>query len=346
MNFSVLGENSKLLPAFCKPYCDELLSSWLARLSFDHGLNVTEFCQLTWGIKNRSSLDVDRYIPEDIIELLAGQTNCSFEEVKNATMLYYENKLFEKLSLLQRTDKWMFIRDQYLAKGQTSGLMFCPACLSNPGNPVYYRKQWYPGISFVCLNCGCYLMDNCPHCKMGITFISKPISAFIDRSVSEYLATCHYCHRDIRQCTPIAAPEKLLRLQQQLYDIMENGFNDKLIYTSSYFSVLHHITHLLLSNRHNTIGKGKGKKKRLLPFIQYAFSVHNIPPVTPSMKNQILYQPVQKRAMVILVAHWLLEEWPSRLLDLCKYFNLKNSDMLCGFKNAPFWFWEPVYSQL
>ena len=92
MSLNVSGTN--LLPAFSKPYEDELLSSWLARMAFDHGLSTRELCTLIWA--GYYGQDMDRLASDDQMCILATKVNSTLEEVRSMTLHSYENKLLAK----------------------------------------------------------------------------------------------------------------------------------------------------------------------------------------------------------------------------------------------------------
>lgn len=46
------GLTESLWPIRYKPYRDELLTSWLIRLAWGHGLKVQTFCNLVFGAKH------------------------------------------------------------------------------------------------------------------------------------------------------------------------------------------------------------------------------------------------------------------------------------------------------
>nr|WP_067054264.1 TniQ family protein [Mucilaginibacter sp. L294] len=213
MSFSVFGNKSRLLPAFSKPYPDEILSSWLTRLSFDHGLNNARLLKMLLDKKDTNNWHVDRSFNDEQVAALAAYTNCSPDEIKNTTLLSYENRLYEPQSKSMVPSTWT--PKKHTSKKvcpkvhkEHSGLFFCPGCLSRPNRPVYFRKQWRLAISFVCPGCGCYLKETCPHCKSGGSSRCMKLKESLDKTIDEYLLACHQCQEDISQCMAEVAPEQ------------------------------------------------------------------------------------------------------------------------------------------
>jgi len=345
MSFSLFdNSHGHLLPAFCKPYPDELLSSWLARLSFDHGLKIAVFHKLSLSKTTAHDWDVDRGISNKQIAMLAEQTNCSFEEVKHTALQhYYANRLFEPLKASQSLERWTLPRSRISRTPPksyyNSGLLFCPSCFSKHADERYYRKNWRLITSLVCTDCGCYLMDYCPHCKKGVSYASKPIDTFYSKDVNVYVGTCEYCLKDMSDCEAEAAPDSLIEIQKELDALLENGPNDK--DPESYFSVLYHFAALIAAG----IIPGS-VRNRMGSFIKDVFNIYGM--FSGRFKGKLLVRqlPLKTRASIIRTIHWLLEEWPSRYIELCKKHGVNSAIVLTGFSNAPAWFREPIIANL
>jgi hypothetical protein len=338
----------KLLPAASKPYHDELLSSWIARLAFNHGIKYLDFFSILLEKKSNYNINVD-FLSYDDLRLLASLTNCSFAEVISTSLHFYENSFFESVSQPQQVlTAWTFQRFSKDNGQNNIGLMFCAKCLSSRSKPVYFRKQWRLGISFVCSDCECYLNEACPHCGNVISFFKPHFDNDYKITISDYLRTCRYCQGHISQCKTIPAPKDLVAVQSHLYKILEHSYPGRGVYPISYFKVLRRISSLfsLLDYEHVAmIPNDKGLDNFVLDVL--AAHKHSLPSLHKEMANkEIQKSEVFKRAFKIMLAHWLLEEWPTRFLYYCKRFNLNRSHVWLKCFEAPFWFWEPVYSAL
>jgi hypothetical protein len=335
MSFSVFNKESRLLPAFSKPYPDELLSSWLTRMAFDHGLNVSELHEYIWPESNGHP-DIDRVITNKDIQVFADRTNCSFEEVYNTTLSYYKHKLFSSSHMMMAPDLWLIHSKRVNARWKNnyhSGLMFCPGCLKKK---AYFKKQWRLAVSFVCNHCGYYLVEECPNCKKGSSLVDTVKEDLSDRTVQEYLVNCHRCDHDVTDCEPEIAPPGVVKLQQQLYDIIDYGVNEKVVYQSTYFSILHQIASLATGYK-----KTDYKVRRLILDV---YAVFDLPTdyFSSTEKIQLKELSVKKRATAIMLAHWLLEQWPDRLIMMCRKQGIVSHDLLPYFNHPPFWFWEKI----
>lgn len=170
------GITVQLLPAYSKPLPDELLSSWLARMSQDHGLNIYEFCRLCWPALPMFERDIDRNVKDDAIDAIAKRTNCSFEEVKSTSIRYFEGKVYDPSNKHSNSrTKWVLPIGRTSFKHKMKGLMFCTGCLQHDAGTPYYRKRWRYALSFACVDCGCYLHDCCPWCGSPVCFFRNSI---------------------------------------------------------------------------------------------------------------------------------------------------------------------------
>lgn len=339
MSFSLFEPDNRLLPGLCKPYTDELLSSWLSRMAYNHGLGLKQFFTHIWpeyGIKN----DIDRCITKEQLVSLAAVTNCTFEEVKATTLFYYENTLLKNMHDNRSPESWVLPGnryDTYKPKSYYStGLMFCPKCLAKDGEKPYFRKHWRLAISFICVECGCYLMDECPHCHKGNSFLDVPISQYHTKSLTESLIECHNCGKPVIDCEVKYAPKSLTALQRKLYDMIKNGIGKPSVSTQSYFSVLYDLASMFLTDTY--------KEKEHPWFTDYVMYMHGLSQeaIRPYTVKFLRRLPVQKRAILIDLAYWMLEDWPGRLVNLCKTAFFTAEEMCSLLPRAPDWFKEPL----
>jgi hypothetical protein len=85
------------LPSHCKPEVDELLSSWLTRLSLAHGLDVRTLGAVLRPGKGIGSGDIDRCADPTILEVLAEKTATPLNQVLTTRLKAYEGHSFIEL---------------------------------------------------------------------------------------------------------------------------------------------------------------------------------------------------------------------------------------------------------
>lgn len=337
MSFCVFNDKQQLLPAFSKPYSDEVLSSWLTRLSFDHGLSKARLLKTLLTRRETNNWNVDRSFNDRYLATIATVTNCTTKEIADTTLQYYAGKLYEGKSGEIIPGIWTHKR--FITKGRLFdngnnqfGLLYCPGCFNIADKPIYFKKQWRLAVSFVCPDCECYLRETCPHCGSGGTTRCEPVAKAIDKTIDEYLLTCHECGGNISEAKAEPAPANLVQMQKAIYEIMKNGKGE--ISSVSYFSVLYQMVYLLIS-------KAKGNK--LLGFIKDVYDRHRVPELNRQEHRQEIHEiQIKQRANLFYMAYWLLENWPHRFTNLCNKHSLRNLDVLAYFRGCPGWFLETM----
>src|SRR5690349_18363038 len=108
LGMSEAGLSGQLLPGHVKPQADELLSSWLTRLSLAHGLQPRAFCTILWPTKPIWTGDLDRRATPDMLSILAQNTATSRQRAFATTLSAYEGALWEGLDS-SRSRHWLLL---------------------------------------------------------------------------------------------------------------------------------------------------------------------------------------------------------------------------------------------
>lgn len=218
------GLSGTLWPIHLKPLPDELLSSWIIRLSHAHGYKAQTMCALLFGrgitIWNR---DIDRLAPQEVIETLARISGASIEQIEGTTLRGYEGTLFEHHNA-NGMCRWIVPIGIFHRTRKRPGLMFCPECLNEDVEP-YFRRRWRLAFSTVCTKHGCCLLDACPKCDSPIAPHRSDMQGrgIIPRGGLN--VHCWKCGFDLRASwkTKISE-ESLVQLQARLEIALGNGY--------------------------------------------------------------------------------------------------------------------------
>lgn len=165
---------------------DELLSSWLVRVSLAHDTVPTSFMNMHFPeYKNIIfSRDTDVWAPTDLLKKLAWKSNYSYEKIYNLTLRSYigtalpifnpsgYNKYFSYIKVRGRSNK-------------LCGQKYCSKCL-HEDEVQYFRKEWRLNTESKCIKHNIYLHDRCPKCE-------KPISFYKFNNQEIGFTKCHYC---------------------------------------------------------------------------------------------------------------------------------------------------------
>lgn len=315
-------------PLKLRPEKDELLSSWLIRLSLLHRTMPSTFTNLYLPeTKNKLwSSDLDLQADRTLIQAISEKSGIPPKCLRSMTLCDYEGYLFEKAN--KNTGGTQFVNPLGMRgrKSTLPGVRYCAFCLAEDEQP-YFRKKWRLAISTVCIKHECLLFDRCRSCQ-------QPLSPYI--SCKNGLAWfCYKCGRNIASLppNPLQASSDLLKTTNFLYRVIDNGYlliNGRPVYSHLYFAVLHQLLKLMNSKKYGPIFcKELGLESAYL------------------RKEKAFEQiSLERQVKMLLRSVWLLEEWPWRFIEVCSRLKLLSSALLRDLQNAPFWFSSTVLSNL
>jgi hypothetical protein len=164
MSFLII--NSKVLPGYIPPEKEELLSSWIFRLSQSHKIKPFSFTKFYFKETAFWNRDVDKFIYGTVIEQLTKITPLSKNDILNLHLISYKDIVFNTPLVVSYT-RGITNLGIYHRKRKNNGLLACPKCLRKK---YYYKKSWRLLTSLICTECKCHLIDHCPNCKAQLYF--------------------------------------------------------------------------------------------------------------------------------------------------------------------------------
>lgn len=153
-----------------KPYEDELLSSWLARLSYAHDTLPSSFLNMHFKEYNRNVLiqrDIDIWADDKFFERLVQKTEFDIEIFRNMSLRSYEGILFDKINPKTRNPFILSLGNKASYK-YNKGLRFCPLCLQEN---LYFKKQWRLSFYAVCEKHKYSMLNECSQCHSSISIL-------------------------------------------------------------------------------------------------------------------------------------------------------------------------------
>jgi hypothetical protein len=336
------GLSGMLLPVHLKPEDDELLSSWLVRLSASHGLKPYPFASTVCSEVHAWELrDVDRAGDSALLITLANKTATGLERVINTTLTSYEGWLVETHSQ-HGTTAWVMPRGAMKhLKHKYFGLQCCPLCLSED-KQAYFRRVWRLAFNVLCTKHKLLTLDRCPKCGEGINFY---INVSRDRYVdSNRLTVCHKCNSDYR-----AIKTSILQIvdsdevdfHKYLLAVLRQGWaefsDNSSTHSLLFFEGLRHMA-LALTRRYK---HGNNLLERATQY--YGLEK---PLFTLSKRLSFEKLDIQTRRSVLLIIQRLLRDWPKEFIKFSNSNKLGCGIWLRGHKSTPFWLWSVSYLNL
>jgi hypothetical protein len=307
---------SEVLPGNIRPKEDELFSSWLVRLAYSHQIKPHDFYGILFPKFNIYSTDIDKSASDKFIQLLESKTTATYDELLSTTLRYYEGKLYLTHNLYGNT-KWILPLESAHKTYESFGMVFCPECLKRDKDP-YFRKHWRLSISIICVKCGIYLHEKCPNCHKSISFYKNDLKEETEHT-EHSLINCYNCHFDLSHAISKRASSKYIKKQIELFRIINEGWNQKVIYPHLYFEVLHQILKIIINKAYSTEGKRSNTKTAIFELL-----------------------PIDLRKKHLSMAIWMLEDFPGRFVKISQKEKFTRTRLFKDFKDIPFWYYDFV----
>lgn len=227
-------------PVHLKPFEDELLSYWIARLAFENQIPFTEFCKLHIPSHQHSIKELDTTSSDSLFNALSIGTGTPIERVVETTLFADEGYIFNYR--LNGITDWISPSSFNVLEALKYWSPVCPYCLEEDAIP-YYRKSWCYSFNNVCPKHMVFVGQVCTKCKASCycTF---------DETYRTIKGVFNYCRCDSKKSTqsPIDDLEFLemsLSVQQKFYDGIKVGIfklNDYHIPSIIYLRFIHTLT--------------------------------------------------------------------------------------------------------
>lgn len=327
-----MAEQLTILPVITYPKKDELFSSWLYRLASYNFTKAHTFCRFHlpgYHIWNR---DIDKLASDDLIMRLSLLTQIPREEIYQTTLRSYEGFLFEHCNPFGN-QKWILPLKIFHRIRHGNGLQFCPKCLINDGDTPYFRKSWRLGLSVACPRCNILLHAMCPFCEKPINFFRNEIG-IKHIFTADPMFICSSCKMDLRSSPRYPTRIGTTSFQKRIFKYLEDGHCKDLQYSISYFEVLYQVIKTLRSHR-----------AVLQPFQKMIRDYTGINSVNRSAR-EFENESTITRELLLTTAIWILDDWPSRFVNLCLEVKLSSNYLLTDLKIPPYWYSSVVNQEL
>lgn len=324
------GLTESLWPIRYKPFPDELLTSWLVRLAWGHGLKVQTFCNQVFGGRHQVwNRDVDRMAPDWLVNQLAARTGTPWLVAHGTTLRAYERTLFPQFRASGALP-WIQTLKMYHRQRQGFGLQFCPVCLAEDERP-FYRRSWRVSFNTMCTLHRVMLRDRCPQCEAPVIFHRMEMGRGSVEGVTA-MDACHVCGFLLSQSPKEAiwgysedAHDFHIALCRAITELDAQTVNLDVL------RVLHHLVHLLLS-RYSTV--------TLREHICFELGVQDF--VKISGKAHIETMSLDQRHHLVQLAAWLMVDLKGRMGGAWRARALRYNHMAKDFENPPYWYLDVI----
>ena len=330
-----LSLSGQFWPVRLKPYNDELLSSWLLRLSRAYGTDPRCFCATISRHAAFRGDDVDQVTDDHLLKVLADQTATPWAQVSESTLPGY-------LGFAIRKRPRRGLRPWVLRTGRHDGrhprLQYCPYCLQHDEDP-YFRRPWRLTFVTTCAQHRCRLLDRCTKCLAPFTIPQGP-------SATDAITCCMRCQFDVRrarapQVEAKVSHHRVIAFEVVLIEALRRGWcplgRTLSVLTEEYLAVLLHLGRMLVSRR---------SSQDLRQAFCRQLGEPDFEPGFPSpQKRSIEVLSVADRFSLLVLLAWWLDDWPTRFIAMCSQVQLSPGDLSHSFRFPPDWY-EDVVEQV
>jgi len=304
-----LGLSGQLWPLHCKPYNDEVLSSWLVRLSRAYGANAKQFYDDVWPHADIWKQDIDKGTDDKFLSMLSAKTATPDSRILATTVRGYKGYRSESLKERNRAP-WLLRPSVHAFTRRKPWLQYCPHCLQTDIDP-YFRGYWRLAFITVCSEHHRCLLDRCDNCGAVVNFHLLPGDA-------EAITLCHRCRYDLRLASAPAMDEsteyeRLLQLQRFFLATMRNGscqLGGLLAMPGApFFDRLHERMQLFL-----TMMPAPVFKEAFGEYLDASFFDSHLASVPDRSLEGF---GVEDRLLFMLFMSWWFDQQPERLIALC-----------------------------
>lgn len=322
--------NKEVFPCFIKPEENELFSSWLCRLSYNHNIKTNTFIQNYFGRNTPFwNRDIDVLAPRYIIEFIEKHSPLLMEDINKMFIKSFEGYAFDKFRPSGTIRNILPLGINHRKRKQF-GQQCCTNCLSK--EVTYYQKNWRLISSVICTKCKYILIDRCYTCGAPITFFRVNIKSDSNLSTMEFqpLYLCSNCHADLRKHVPKRAPTLLeIEYQEYIDKTIQLGYNNITQYSFTYIRVL-----LLLALRLRS-------KSRYNRFRELTIKEFQVP--DEFIDKEIRYWSIDQRIETFPLIYMILKDFPKSISNLVVNSKTIKSYLVKDNDYIPYWFEKILY---
>ncbi|MFW2600335.1 TniQ family protein [Aliarcobacter butzleri] len=241
------------------PYHDELLTSWLFRISRANYTRISVIVNKLFKIKRFYERDFDLY-DFSKIDLNTFYKITNLSNIEELQLRKYIGFLEENINTKNKK-RWFVPISTTSFKDIFYSTRFCPKCLEENN---YLKQEWRLMIVNICEKHLCFLQNHCPNCKKALKYPNL--------HYEQKLSECYNCGFDLEKSKMIKIkPNSLhIKIQKKLLKILNSGYyklNQRYYYSIGLFYLLRIIVKNIMKSRNIKIEYIETAEPRTLSFL-------------------------------------------------------------------------------
>lgn len=312
------------------PLQDELLLSWLTRISIENRVKLNSICWLITG--RRAHLlggDTDWTVNAKALARIEDITGYTQTAIRQMLLIEYQERIvgFQLGAGLRR---WILPVKTEGQQWKGHGQQFCPSCLQE-GTP-YFRRSWRLAFAVICERHREFLHDCCPACGAAVNFF-RNLHNISNFEYVSHLARCSFCKFDLRHSSSthkMSFTNDLTGFVSSLFQVLATGWlrhANTIIYSNLYFDGLHRLGTVMLSGR-----RGHRLLSAILAEMGGLQMDHG-----SNIRGKLEDLRVTDRALVMSALAWVMANWPDNFVGAVERAQLRRDDFVDFHAPPPFW---------
>ncbi|MDM1397766.1 TniQ family protein [Myroides odoratimimus] len=319
----VFIKGKTIWPLYIPPQDDELFSSWVCRLAYEHQVKVYTFLKLYFSNEyNYLARNIDLLKPLELTKTLRTHTFLNDLEIDNLFLSSYEGIIFE-INTYKTYTKGILPLGIFNQARRNYGTLYCPLCLNK--DIPYFKKKWRLTSSIICVECNIRLKDRCDKCGNPITYHLNNRSINTSELIHPYSLKFCQCGHDLSTITTkdLTPTNKEIDYQLFINNTIDTGYNQITSYSFLFFDGFFLLVEKYLHD---------SKENRLRKSLIKKLNRTNI----PSQKKNLGLWSLEERRSAILDVYTLFEDYPDTLNNFLTENNIHKS-YVRNNNNYPYW---------
>lgn len=241
------------------PYYDELLTSWLFRISRANYTRISVIVNKLFKIKRFYERDFDLF-DFSKIDLATFYKITNLSNIEELQLRKYIGFLEESINTKNKK-RWIVPISITSFKDIFYSTRFCPKCLEENN---YLKQEWRIMIVNICKKHLCFLQNYCPNCKKGLKYPNL--------HYEQKLSECYNCGFDLTKSEIIKIkPNSFhVKTQEKLLKILDYGYyklNQRYYYSIGLFYLLRIIVKNTMKSKNVKVAYIETIEPKVLSFL-------------------------------------------------------------------------------